>query len=43
MLDPTNTAVTSMALGIGLAGAALIEVAWWVQGALMGERRRLWR
>ena len=22
-------------------GAAVIEVLWWVQGALMGERRRL--
>jgi cation-transporting P-type ATPase E len=43
MLDPSNMVITSMALGIGLLGAAVIEVLWWVQGALMGERRRLWR
>ena len=41
MLDPSNVAITSMALGIGVAGAAVIEVLWWVQGAVMGERRRL--
>jgi cation-transporting P-type ATPase E len=43
MLDPSNMATTSIALGIGLVGAAIIEVVWWVQGALLGERRRLWR
>jgi cation-transporting P-type ATPase E len=43
MLDPSNVAITSMALGIGIIGAAVIEVLWWVQGAFMGERRRLWR
>ncbi len=43
MLDPSNVAITSMALGIGIVGAVVIEVLWWVQGALMGERRRLWR
>jgi cation-transporting P-type ATPase E len=43
MLDISNVAITSMALGIGLGGAAIIEVIWWVQGALLGERRRLWR
>ncbi|MDT5279522.1 MAG: cation-transporting P-type ATPase [Mycobacterium sp.] len=43
MLDPSNMAITSMALGIGLVGAAAIEVIWWVQGAILGERRRLWR
>jgi cation-transporting ATPase E len=43
MVDPSNMAITSMALGIGLVGAAIIEVIWWVQGALLGERRRLWR
>ena len=32
MLDPSNVAITSMALGIGLVGAAAIEVIWWVQG-----------
>ena len=41
MLEPSNVAITSMTLGIGVAGAAVIEVLWWVQGALVGERRRL--
>jgi cation-transporting ATPase E len=43
MLDPSNLQVTSVALGIGLIGAVIIEVLWWVQGAVLGERRRLWR
>jgi cation-transporting ATPase E len=43
MLDPSNVAVTSTALGIGLIGAAIIEALWWIEGALTGERRRLWR
>jgi cation-transporting ATPase E len=43
MLDISNVAITATALGIGLVGAAIIEVIWWVQGALLGERRRLWR
>jgi cation-transporting ATPase E len=42
MLDPSNAAITSMALGIGLVGAAAIEVIWWVQGRILGERLRLW-
>ena len=43
MLDSSNFALTSMGLGIGLLGAAAIEVIWWVQGRILGERRRLWR
>lgn len=43
LLDPTNIHATSIALGIGLGGAAVIEVIWWVQGRILGERRRLWR
>ena len=43
LLDPSNLALTTTALGIGLMGAVLIEVLWWVQGAVLGERRRLWR
>ncbi|MED5813558.1 cation-translocating P-type ATPase [Mycolicibacterium sp. 050232] len=43
MLDPSNLKVTSIALGIGLVGAGLIEVLWWVQGKVLGEKRRLWR
>jgi cation-transporting ATPase E len=42
MLDPSNVALTSTALGIGVLGAAIIEASWWIQGALTGERRRLW-
>ncbi|MGY4648580.1 cation-translocating P-type ATPase [Mycobacterium sp. URHB0021] len=43
MLDTSNLAITSMALVIGLAGAAAVEVIWWVQGAILNDRRRLWR
>ncbi len=43
MLDPSNLSVTLIALVIGIVGAAIIEVLWWVQGAVIGERRRLWR
>lgn len=43
MLDPSNLKVTGIALGIGLVGAGLIEVLWWVQGMVLGEKRRLWR
>lgn len=43
ILDPTNVTTTSTALVIGIAGAAAIEVLWWVQGRVLGEQRRLWR
>ena len=43
MLDTSNLALTSTALGIGLAGAGVIEVLWWLQGRWLGEPRRLWR
>ncbi|MDT5018386.1 MAG: cation-transporting P-type ATPase [Mycobacterium sp.] len=43
MLDTSNVALTSTALGIGVAGAAAIEVIWWVQGRTLKERRRLWK
>lgn len=43
ILDPSNVAITATALGIGLLGALVIEVLWWVQGSVLGERRRLWR
>ena len=43
ILDPSNSAITSMAFGVGLAGAAAVEVIWWVQGRVLGEQRRLWR
>ena len=43
MLDPSNVALTSKALVLGFLGAVAIEVTWWVQGRVLGERRRLWR
>jgi cation-transporting ATPase E len=43
MLDTSNVAGTVLALGIGLLGAVAVEVIWWVQGAVLGERRSLWR
>lgn len=42
MLDISNVKTTSIAMGIGVVAAAAIEVIWWVQGAVLGERRRLW-
>lgn len=43
MLDPSNAALTAAGLAIGLAGAAAVEASWWIQGAVLGERRRIWR
>ncbi|MGJ6122254.1 cation-translocating P-type ATPase [Mycolicibacterium sp. Y3] len=43
MLDPSNVAQTSLALGIGLVAAAVIEVLWWIEGRASGEPRKLWR
>jgi cation-transporting P-type ATPase E len=43
MLDTSNIAITSVALVIGLVGAAAVEVIWWVQGAVLRDHRRLWR
>jgi len=43
LLDPSNLALTSMGLAIGAGAAVIIEVAWWVEGRLSGEPRRLWR
>ena len=43
LLDPSNLMVTAVAMGIGLVGALLIEVSWWVQGRVLAEPRRLWR
>ncbi|KAA8963411.1 HAD-IC family P-type ATPase [Mycobacterium sp.] len=42
LLDPSNLVVTSTAVAIGLLGAAAVEAVWWMQGAVLGERRRLW-
>jgi cation-transporting ATPase E len=43
LLDPSNLVVTSTAVGIGVLGAAAVEAVWWIQGVVLGERRRLWR
>ena len=43
MLDPSNSAVTTRAVLIGVAAAVLIEASWWIQGRVLGEPRRLWR
>lgn len=42
-LDPSNLATTSIALGIGLLGAALIEAIWWLRARALGLRPRVWR
>ncbi|MEH3130265.1 MAG: cation-translocating P-type ATPase [Mycolicibacterium neoaurum] len=43
LLDPSNLTLTSMGLLIGAVGAMLVEIAWWVEGKLSGEPRKLWR
>ncbi len=42
-LDPSNLATTSIALGIGVLGAALIEAMWWLRARALGLRPRVWR
>lgn len=43
LLDPSNVAVTSTALGIGVLGAAAVEAAWWIRARVLGVQPRLWR
>jgi cation-transporting P-type ATPase E len=43
MLDPSNVQVTTTALAIGVVAALVIEVLWWMQGRILGEKRRLWK
>jgi cation-transporting ATPase E len=43
LLDPSNVAVTSTALGIGVLGAAAIEATWWIRAKVLGVQPRLWR
>ena len=38
MLDPSNVALTTIAVAIGLVAAGLIEASWWIQGRLLGNR-----
>ncbi|MEM6106001.1 cation-translocating P-type ATPase [Mycobacterium sp. 050272] len=43
LLDPSNPAVTSTALGIGALGAAAIEATWWIRARMLNIEPRLWR
>ena len=43
MLDLSDTTMMATAVVIGVSAAAVIEILWWVQGRVLGERRRLWR
>jgi cation-transporting P-type ATPase E len=43
LLDPSNLAVTSTALGIGVMGAVAIEATWWIRARILGLRPQLWR
>ena len=43
MLDLSDTTMMATAVLIGVGAAAVIEILWWVQGRVLGERRRLWR
>ncbi len=43
MLDPSDPALTTTAVLLGVAAAALIEASWWIQGRVLGEPRHLWR
>ncbi|OBH60944.1 magnesium-transporting ATPase [Mycobacterium mantenii] len=43
LLDPSNVAVTSTALGIGVLGAAAIEASWWIRAKVLGVQPQLWR
>ncbi len=43
MLDPSNLALTTTAVLLGVLAAALIEASWWIQGRVLGEPRFLWR
>jgi cation-transporting P-type ATPase E len=43
LLDTSNVAVTSAALGIGVVGAAAIEATWWIRARMLGVQPQLWR
>ena len=42
LLDASNGSVMTLALLVGVAAAGVIEAAWWVQGRLREEPRRVW-
>lgn len=41
-LDATNGVLMEWGLLAGLCGAVLVEILWWVTGAVKGERRFVW-
>ncbi|OBH90272.1 HAD-IC family P-type ATPase [Mycobacterium sp. E2989] len=43
LLDPSNIAVTSTAVGIGVLGVAAVEAMWWIRARMLGVQPRLWR
>lgn len=43
LLDVSNLAVVASGLAVGVLGAAGVEAAWWIQGAVLGETRQVWR
>ncbi|WP_406814235.1 cation-translocating P-type ATPase [Mycobacterium sp. M23085] len=43
LLDPSNVAVTSTAVGVGVLGAAGVEATWWIRAKMLGVQPRLWR
>jgi cation-transporting P-type ATPase E len=43
MLDPSNLWLTSVALGIGVLGAAAIEAIWWIRARMLGVQPQVWR
>ncbi|MGX1774581.1 HAD-IC family P-type ATPase [Nocardia brasiliensis] len=40
-LDPSNVALTTAAFICGAVGIVLVEVAWWVSAAMLGDKREL--
>ncbi|QIS02860.1 HAD-IC family P-type ATPase [Nocardia brasiliensis] len=40
-LDPSNVALTTAAFICGAVGIVLVELAWWVSAALLGDKREL--
>lgn len=43
LLDPSDIAVTSTAVGVGVLGAAAVEAMWWIRARMLGVPPRLWR
>lgn len=40
-LDPSNGAMMSTGIWLGVGAAAVIEVLWWISGSITGQRRHL--